>query len=306
MIDVRLLLSLAINVISSVGVIFINKRLVFMQAGFPFGSTLTIIHFIVTFLGCLLFARLNFFTVKRLPVRSVISISCAFCGYVVFNNLSLLTNTVAIYQLSKILCTPVIVGVEYVVYKKREPINVLLSLVPICFGICITVYADTSLNWTGSFWCLLAIVANSFYTIWGKTKQVELGVSPLQILTYQAPISVLILSVAVPILGLDSMHDLLAFKTTSFAVAAIGLSCVFAFGVNFSFFLFVGQTSPLTMNVVGYLKTCLVFLGGFAFFEATLSLQQGFGILVAMGGLAAYTKAKMDQTLQAAAYRQSA
>ena len=306
MVDVRLLLSLAINVISSVGVIFINKRMVFMQAKFPFGSTLTVIHFLVTFLGCLAFAYFKFFAVKRLQVRSVLSISLAFCGYVVFNNLSLLTNTVPIYQRSKIVCTPVIVAVEYLVYNKREPINVLLSLIPVCLGICITVYADSSVNWVGGFWAVLAIIANSFYTIWGKTKQVELGVSPMQILTYQAPISVIILAFAVPILGLDSMPDLMAYQMNGYALWAIGVSCIFAFGVNFSFFLFVGQTSPLTMNVVGYLKTCLVFLGGFVFFDATLTPQQGFGILIAMGGLAAYTRAKMIQAEMIEKIRQSA
>jgi solute carrier family 35 protein E3 len=304
--DLRLLLSLAINVISSVGVIFINKRMVFMQADFPFGSTLTVIHFLVTFLGCLAFAHFRFFSVKKLQIKSVLSISMAFCGYVVFNNLSLLTNTVPIYQLSKIVCTPLIVAVEYLIYKKREPLPVLLSLIPVCLGICITVYSDSSVNLVGSFWAVLAIVANSFYTIWGKTKQVELGVSPMQILTYQAPISVVILAVTVPLLGLDSMPDLMAYKMNVYALWAIGISCIFAFGVNFSFFLFVGQTSPLTMNVVGYLKTCLVFVGGFVFFDTTLSHQQGIGIVVAMAGLAAYTKAKMDQAKAAEGIRQAA
>ena len=65
---VRLLLSLMLNVVSSVGVIFINKRLVFKAADFPFGTTLTIIHFIVTFIGCVLFARMKYFEMKQLEV----------------------------------------------------------------------------------------------------------------------------------------------------------------------------------------------------------------------------------------------
>jgi solute carrier family 35, member E3 len=287
--NAKLFLSLALNVVSSVGVIFINKRLVFLSAGYHFGTMLTIIHFILTFLGCVMFAKLHFFEVKALNLWKVLPISLAFCGYVVFNNLSLLTNSVSVYQTSKILCTPVIVAVEYAVYHKRETGETLLALLPVCLGVFITVFSDNELNWIGSLWATLAIVSNSFYTIWGKTKQSELNVTPMQILTYQAPLSAAVLLFALPI---DGISELVSFQYTSFSVFAIGLSCVFAFGVNFSFFLFVGQTSPLTMNVVGYLKTCLVFIGGFVFFQSALTVQNFIGIAMTMIGLALYMKAK--------------
>lgn len=291
----KLLISLALNVCSSVGVIFINKRLVFMSAGFHFGTMLTIIHFIVTFIGCIMFAKMKFFEVKALNLWKVLPISLAFCGYVVFNNLSLLTNSVGVYQTSKILCTPVIVAVEYVAYHKRETRETLISLLPVCIGVFITVYTDNELNWIGSVWAILAIVSNSFYTIWGKTKQSELNVSPMQILTYQAPLSAAMLLFATPI---DGLSQLRAYTYTPFAVFAIGLSCVFAFGVNFSFFLFVGQTSPLTMNVVGYLKTCLVFIGGFVFFKSEMTLQNVAGVSITMLGLALYMQAKSRPSMK--------
>lgn len=289
--DPRLVFSLAINVVSSVGVIFINKRLVFQAAGFRFGTTLTIIHFICTFLGCLMFAKMQYFELKKMNIKSVLSICCAFCGYVVFNNLSLLTNSVSIYQISKILCTPLIVLLELLIYGKRETRPVLLSLVPVCLGIVISFYADADVNWVGSFWAFLAVVANSFYTIWGKTKQQELGVTAMQILTYQAPVSAAMLFVSLPIM--DPIKEVVTFTHSGFSVGAILLSCIFAFGVNFSFFLFVGQTSPLTMNAVGYFKTVLVFVGGFVFFDTVPTFQNVLGITTTLIGLAMYTRAKL-------------
>lgn len=286
-----LFLSLTLNVVSSVGVIFINKRLVFKAADYPFGTALTIIHFVVTFLGCVLFAKLKYFEPKWLDWRKVVSISIAFCGYVVFNNLSLLTNSVTMYQISKILCTPVIVGVERFSQGKRHSPGTLASLFPVCLGIIFTVWADNEINFWGCFWALLAVVANSFYTLWGKSKQQELGVTPMQILTYQAPMSALMLFICIPFF--DDWHKLTAYKYTSQSLTYIGLSCIFAFGVNFSFFLFVGQTSALTMNVVGYFKTCLVFLGGFLFFETPLSVMNVFGISTTLVGLAMYSKAQL-------------
>jgi solute carrier family 35 protein E3 len=294
----RVFFSLALNVISSVGVIFINKRLVFNAAGFHFGTALTVLHFLITAVGCYTFAKTGFFELKKLPWSKVLSISLAFCGYVVFNNLSLLTNSVSVYQISKILCTPVIVAVEWFYYGKKQSRATVLSLLPVCIGIAIAVYSDSSLNWVGSFWCVLAIISNSFYTIWGKTKQDELKCNALQILSYQAPMSAVMLLFFIPVA--DDLAALQAFKMTSRAAAYIGLSALFAFGVNFSFFLFVGQTSPLTMNVLGYLKTCLVFIGGFLFFDVTPTVQNVVGISLTMLGVALYSKAKMAPAPQAA------
>eukprot|EP00760_Papus_ankaliazontas_P004559 PhM_4_TR11956/c0_g1_i1/m.87318/K15285/SLC35E3; solute carrier family 35, member E3 len=291
MVNAYLMFSLCLNVISSVGVIFINKRLVFGVAEFHFGTALTMIHFLVTFMGCLLFARYGFFEIKRVEVKRVMSICFAFCGYVVFNNLSLLYNSVTIYQISKILCTPVIVAVEWHVYGKRQTRETLLALLPVCLGIFITVYADTTINPTGAFWAGMAIVANSLYTIWGKTKMQELNLGPMQILTYQAPISFVILLFCVPFF--DPVTKLMVYPILSTkALLCIGASCVFAFGVNFSFFLFVSQTSPLTTNVLGYLKTALVFVGGFVFFDDALTVQNVLGITVTLVGLAMYSAVK--------------
>ncbi|RNF17784.1 uncharacterized protein Tco025E_04727 [Trypanosoma conorhini] len=283
--------SLLLNIVSSVGVIIINKRLVYIEAGFRFGTLLTVIHFIVSFLGCLFFARLHCFEVRPIPLSKVLPISLAFCGYVVFNNLSLLTNTVSVYQTSKILCTPLILWIEFAVYHRRESRRTLLSLVPICVGVAVTVYTDTKLNLMGTFWAVLAVFSNSLYTIWGKTKQLELGVTPMQLLVYQAPLSALILIFSLPI---DGLGELFSYEVTFTTVWTIALSCLFAFGVNFSFFFFVGQTSPLTMNVVGYFKTALVFVGGFIFFSSETNGKTIAGVVCTLVGLALYTHSKLQ------------
>jgi solute carrier family 35, member E3 len=280
--------------VSSVGVIFINKRLVFNDAGFHFPTALTIIHFVICFLGCVGFARAGFFEWKAMQISKVMGISLAFCGYVAFNNLSLLTNSVSVYQISKILVTPVLIMLEYFTQGKTQTRETLLSLVPVCVGIIITVYTDAEVNFIGTFWAFLAIIANAFYTMWGSTKQKELEVSPMQILSYQAPVSAVLLLFTLPVF--EPWQELIAFKYSSKSVAFIFLSCLFAFGVNFSFFLSVGKTSPLTINVLGYLKTCLVFIGGFIFFETVPTWQNILGISLTMIGFALYTKSKMPSS----------
>ncbi|AYU81068.1 hypothetical protein, conserved [Leishmania donovani] len=291
-----LLFSLLLNITSSIGVIIVNKRFVFVEAHFEFSTVLTIIHFTTTFLGCVFFAYgAKLFTPKKLSIRRVLPISCAFCGYVVFNNLSLLTNSVSVYQVLKILCTPMIVLVERVHYGKREKLSTLLSLLPVCIGVGVTFYADTDVNWMGTVWAFLAIIANSLYTIWGKTKQVELGAQPMQLLIYETPLSaVMLLLVVIP---LDGGEKLAAYEVTFKTVWTVLLSCIFAFGVNFSFFLFVGKTSPLTMNVVGYLKTSLVFVLDFIFVSANMPQKKLIGISLTLLGLAGYSYSKIESPL---------
>lgn len=289
-----MVMSLVFNVVSSVGVIFINKRLVFQAAGFHFPTALTIIHFVLCFVGCVGFARAGFFEWKSMPLSKVLGISLAFCGYVAFNNLSLLTNSVSVYQISKILVTPVLIALEYVTQGKTQSRETLLSLAPVCVGIVITVYTDAEVNYMGTFWAGLAIVANAFYTMWGSTKQKELECTPMQLLSYQAPTSAAILCLTLPIF--EPWRDLVTYRYTGSAVAFILLSCVFAFCVNFSFFLSVGKTSPLTINVLGYVKTCLVFVGGFVFFDTVPTWQNILGITVTMVGFALYTKSKMPSS----------
>ena len=62
-----------------------------------------------------------------------------------------------------------------------------------------------------------------------------------------------------------------------------------AFLVNLSFFLASRKTSPLSVNVLGYLKTVLVMVGGMVLFGGSHSPQNVLGVLVTLLGLAWYT-----------------
>lgn len=290
-------LSLALNVICSVGVILVNKRLVYIEANFNLSTALTIIHFFVTFLGCVAFGCLQCYKPKRLPLRGVLPVSIAFCGYVVFNNISLLKNSMTVYQIAKIVNTPCILMLEKYLYGKTQSRDVKLALIPVCIGAFMTVYGSAYLSWEGAISAVLAIVMNSLYTIWGKTKQEELMAQPMQLLLYQSIISTFFLLLVGPFL--DGVSEWENCEITFTTVWAVLVSCVFAFGVNFSFFLSVGKTSPLTMNVLGYFKTALVFIAGYLFVPtAHVSPLTTVGTVVTLVGLAFYTAAQAKKNSQ--------
>eukprot|EP01012_Entosiphon_sulcatum_P018854 TRINITY_DN23653_c0_g1_i1.p1 TRINITY_DN23653_c0_g1~~TRINITY_DN23653_c0_g1_i1.p1 ORF type:complete len:305 (+),score=74.62 TRINITY_DN23653_c0_g1_i1:426-1340(+) len=281
--------SIATNVASSVGLILVNKQLVFNVAQFHFGTALTIIHFACTFLICLGAGFTGFFELRRLPLFEVLKISVAFCGYVLFQNLSLAYNSIGFYQIMKIANTPTILLLERLLFGRQQPLRVLWSLSVVCLGIFVAVFTDTQLNLVGTAFALLAVVFNSLYTIWGKSKMTELACGPAQLLVWQSGVSAVLLLVP---LCMENLAELLRYEVTVNTVTGIGISSCLAALVNFSFFWMVGETSAITTNVMGYVKTVGVFVGGFVLFRDTLTFQNVSGIMVTLFGVAVYTWAK--------------
>lgn len=67
------------------------------------------------------------------------------------------------------------------------------------------------------------------------------------------------------------------------------MSCVIAVSVNFSTFLVIGKTSPVTYQVLGHLKTCLVLGFGYTLLHDPFTERNIVGILVAVFGMGLYS-----------------
>ena len=72
------------------------------------------------------------------------------------------------------------------------------------------------------------------------------------------------------------------------------LSCCLAFLVNLSIFLTIGRTSPITYNVLGHFKLCVVTIGGTVFFNEDTNAKKVFGVAVALMGITLYTFWKLQ------------
>ncbi|EEC67180.1 hypothetical protein OsI_34048 [Oryza sativa Indica Group] len=78
----------------------------------------------------------------------------------------------------------------------------------------------------------------------------------------------------------DPNHCILAF---------IVLSCSIAVCVDFSTFLVIGTTSPVTYQVLGHLKTCLILSFGYVLLRDPFTFRNVAGILVAIFGMGLYS-----------------
>lgn len=123
----RIAAGLLLNLLVSICIVFLNKW-IYVHYGFP-NMTLTLVHFVVTWLGLYICQKLDIFAPKSLPPSKLLLLALSFCGFVVFTNLSLQSNTIGTYQLAKAMTTPVIIVIQTLCYKKTFSTKIQLTLV---------------------------------------------------------------------------------------------------------------------------------------------------------------------------------
>ncbi|XP_046399136.1 solute carrier family 35 member E3-like [Ischnura elegans] len=284
-------LYLFFNIVCSIVIVLLNKW-VYVHVGFP-NITLTFIHFTITFLGLYICHNLNVFKVKSVPIADILPLALTFCGFVVFTNLSLQNNTVGTYQLAKVMTTPCIILMQMYFYEKKFTLQVKLTLIPITLGVITNFYYDIQFNYLGTFYAALGVIITSLYQVWVSQKQHELQMDAMQLLYYQAPVSAALLLLAIPIL--EPLPTTWSRSWTVIELAMVLASGCIAFFVNLSIYWIIGNTSPLTYNMVGHLKFCLTLLGAFVLFEDPLHFNQIIGITLTVAGVTLYAHVKLKE-----------
>lgn len=190
----RLAAGLLVNLAASICIVFLNKWL-YVRLGFP-NLSLTLVHFAITWLGLYLCQALGAFSPKSLQPAQVLPLALSFCGFVVFTNLSLQSNTIGTYQLAKAMTTPVIVVIQSVAYGKTFPLRIKLTLVrrrrgrgerggaalraatvpkaavslaqvPITLGVFLNSYYDVKFSLLGIVFATLGVLVTSVYQVVG-------------------------------------------------------------------------------------------------------------------------------------------
>ena len=154
---------LVLNILFSIIIVLLNKWL-YINIGFP-NITLSMIHFVVTFLGLIICEKLDVFCIKDVAIKEMIAIAMTFCGFVVLTNLSLAHNTVGTYQVAKMLTTPCVIAMQMIFYKKHFGTLVKLTLVPIVIGVFINFYYDLQFNVAGTVYATLGVLVTSLYQV---------------------------------------------------------------------------------------------------------------------------------------------
>ncbi|KAG5481277.1 hypothetical protein CUR178_06528 [Leishmania enriettii] len=287
----RIMFYLGLNAFSSIAIVYTNK-VIFKQHFFSYGILLTAIHFFITTLGLFICRLMGVFEPKRIPIIKILPLCMSFCGFVALTNVSLVYNSVGFYQLIKVLTTPILVVIQTLFYQKTFSVKVKLSLTVTCIGVCLATISDTSTTFGGTMVALSAVLITSIYQIWVGAKQSELRCDSFQLLYNQAPISCVML-LPMAYFG-DDLRDKF-YAPCRPTIAIIAFSGFLAFFVNISIFLVIGKTSPLTYNVLGHLKLCIILSLGFLFFGDEMNLRIFLGIVITLIGVFWYGHVKVHE-----------
>jgi solute carrier family 35 protein E3 len=158
-------------------------------------------HFSITFLVLLLCSShptFRLFDAKRLPFLPMLPICLFFAGSIVLSNLSLTWNSVGFFQLTKILTTPCVALLGYLMFRIKTNRMRLVAVAACCIGVAMTNTKQAITNPVGAIIATAAFVITALYQIYiGRQMQV-LEASAPQLLMNQAPISVFLLAFVLP------------------------------------------------------------------------------------------------------------
>ncbi|KAK7410825.1 hypothetical protein VNO78_01960 [Psophocarpus tetragonolobus] len=281
--------ALSLSVVSSVSIVICNKALM-SSLHFIFATTLTSWHLLVTFCSLHVALKLKFFEHKPFDQKAVMGFGILNGISIGLLNLSLGFNSVGFYQMTKLAIIPCTILLEILFLGKKFRKRIQFSLLVLLVGVGIATVTDLQLNALGSFLSLLAIITTCVAQIMTNTIQKKFKVSSTQLLYQSCPYQATILLIIGPYLDkILTNLNVFAYEYTTQVTTTIVLSCMISIAVNFSTFLVIGRTSPVTYQVLGHLKTCLVLAFGYIIVRDPFSWRNILGILVAMVGMVLYS-----------------
>jgi solute carrier family 35 protein E3 len=274
--------------------------------------TFACFHFLITFLTLFVLSRpqLALFQPRRVSLLDILPLAVTMSLNVILPNLSLAFSTVTFYQIARILLTPTVALLNYMLYRATLPPRAILALIPACLGVGLVSYYDTlprggtattstttiitpttaaqpttqqHTHPLGVLFALSGTLASSLYTVWIAAYHRRLQLSSMQLLFNQAPVSAALLLYAIPFA--DTWPASWAALPAS-RWALIALSGGFASVINISQFFIVAQTGPVSSTVVGHVKTVrIVALGGVVSGRGVGDWGSLGGVAVAVGGI---------------------
>lgn len=197
-----------------------------------------------------------------------------------------------------------------VAYSTYTSTKIKLALSILLAGVGVATVTDVELRPIGMAFGGAAVFTTAVFQIWQGTKQKEFGISATQLQAGIAPwqsMQAAAVAIATECYCLDNKIPGLPCDTAThfFELAYLGDevkrhtlwlvlgTCFLALAVNLCSFGLIGRTSPITFQVVGHAKTCLVLIGGYLFFPSKANDSQQlmnnvFGVSVAMVGVILY------------------
>lgn len=203
------------NIVAVTAIVAVNK-IVFTTLHFHFPITLVCIHTIITYLGLRGAAAFGAFELKTLPLKPCLILAASFVFYNVASLINLSVNTVGFYQISKILITPAVMVMQYLMSGQTSTTEVKMAVGIMLVGVTMATVSDVDVTPTGFVVGMLAVVGAAQSQILIGDMQKSLKASANQLLVAYTPYVVVMLVAVSPL-------ELMLKENTGVGFAAYGL-----------------------------------------------------------------------------------
>ena len=246
---------------AGISLILANKML--MQGfGFSFSGLLVAAHFGCTALVLHVLASVGVFEEKRMELRDRVVLGVVGALAILLGTSSLNSNSLGTFLATNMLTTPSTVFFRFLWEGKRYDARVLGALGLVVAGVALHTSGDHKLGAGPGFGiALLSVVCNAAYQVLQKMRQDSLKINAGQMLQQVAPI---VAGAGVLVTVLLELPGLLRTSWSFGLVSALGLTAGMAVLSNVAAGALIGVTSPVTFQVTGYVKTCILFLASLA------------------------------------------
>jgi solute carrier family 35 protein E3 len=292
-----------LNIVSSVFIISVNKRLMGSPPNFNFRYVVTLnaLHYITTSIWTRVAKVVGLAKQEEsskapahVPLSSVVLFTTVSNASIISLNTSLMLNSITLYQIAKLGIIPCTCCVEYLLYGRVFTSKMVLAIVVTLMGVGLVSinelnYSDSTL---GVFVALCSVVSSSGQQLLVRHLQLKHNVSAGQLLGVVAPAQGASLLLLSPFLDKITTGGFVTdYDWTQGAMVCMALSCSAAVLVNVSQFLVLGRFTAVTYQVLGHAKTVCVLVVGYVFFGGVITGQQLLGMVMAIAGMMAYSRA---------------
>ncbi|KUJ12753.1 TPT-domain-containing protein [Mollisia scopiformis] len=301
---------LSVYFLCNVGLTIYNKAVL---GKFSYPWLLTALHTGSASIGCYVLLLRGDFSLSKLSSRehvTLILFSFLFTINIAISNVSLAMVSMPFHQIMR-STTPIFTILIYRVrFGRSYSTKVYLSLIPIVLGVGLATYGDYYFTMIGFILTLLGVVLAAVKTVvTNRIMTGPLALSPLEILFRMSPLAFIqaltyshlsgelasfsdCFTSSLPLIPISTSsstaNPTLPLPSQNLLLALLG-NGLLAFILNISSFSTNKNTGALTMTVCGNVKQCLTIALGIVIFGVQVSVLNGVGMAVTLGGAAWYS-----------------
>lgn len=276
---------------SNIGVLLLNKYLLSVW-GFRFPIFLTMLHMLSCFVLSVV-VRCCSSSSNRQQIKSrkhmfkIAVLAFVFVISVVGGNISLRFIPVSFNQAIGATTPFFTAMLSLVILRKRETIEVYMTLIPVVVGIVLASNSEPLFNIYGFIACLIATFARALKSVLQGlllTNETE-KMDSLNLLLFMSPFALGILIFSAFIMERNAWTAVTNNfeKSYTFTITLV-LNCLIAYLVNLSNFLVTKCTSPLTLQVLGNAKGAVAVIISILIFRNPVSIAGMIGYTITIFG----------------------